>query len=134
MGVSIGQKILRKLKLSLCPSLVSAALLVGLCEASLGQGDADLEAPGLPAFAATLASGATLFQNVRIFDGKSATLSAPSNVLVKDNTIARISVSPIPLEANANVQLVLHELITLLVRKKIITENEAVGFLRQMFR
>jgi PilZ domain len=37
-------------------------------------------------------------------------------------------------EANANVQLVLHELITLLVRKKIITENEAVGFLRQMFR
>jgi hypothetical protein len=38
------------------------------------------------------------------------------------------------IEANANVQLVLHELITLLVRKKIITENEAVGFLRQMFR
>ena len=38
------------------------------------------------------------------------------------------------IEANANVKLVLHELITLLVRKKIITENEAVGFLRQMFR
>src|ERR1700720_196425 len=106
MGASIGQKILRRLKLSLCPSLLSAALLVGLCEASLGQGDADLEAPGLPAFAATLASGATLFQNVRIFDGKSATLSAPSNVLVKDNTIARISVSPIPLEANANVRVI----------------------------
>jgi imidazolonepropionase-like amidohydrolase len=106
MGASIGQKILRRLKLSLCSSLVSAALLVGLCEASLGQGDADLEAPGLPAFAATLASGATLFQNVRIFDGKSATLSAPSNVLVKDNTIARISVSPITIETNANVRVI----------------------------
>src|ERR1700736_3392355 len=106
MGASIGRKILLELKLSLCRSLVSAAVLVGLCEASLGQGDADLEAPGLPAFAATLASGATLFQNVRIFDGKSATLSAPSNVLVKDNTIARISVSPIPLEANANVRVI----------------------------
>src|SRR3984893_6479083 len=103
MGASIGRKILPQLKLSLCRSLASAALLVGLCGASLAQGDADLEAPGLPGFAATLASGATLFQNVRIFDGKSATLSAPSNVLVKDNTIARISVSPIPLEANANV-------------------------------
>src|ERR1700726_2136832 len=106
MGASIGQQILRKLKLSLCPSLVSAALLVGLCEASLGQGDADLEAPGLPAFAATLASGATLFQNVRIFDGKSATLSAPSNVLVKDNIIARISVSPITIETNADVRVI----------------------------
>src|ERR1700737_1540747 len=106
MRTSIGQKIIRKLKLLLCPSLVSAALLLVLFGASLGQGDADLEAPGLPAFAATLASGATLFQNVRIFDGKSATLSAPSNVLVKHNTIARISVSPIPLEANANVRVI----------------------------
>src|ERR1700738_381745 len=106
MGASIGQKILRKLKLSLCPSLLSAALLVGLCEASPGQGDADLEAPGRPALAATLASGTTLFQNVRIFDGKSATLSAPSNVLVKDNTIARISADPITVEANANVRVI----------------------------
>src|SRR6202040_988458 len=106
MGASLGRKILPQLKLSLCRSLVSAALLRGLCEASLGQGDADLEAPGLPAFAATLASGATLFQNVRIFDGKSATLSAPSNVLVKDNTIARISGSPITIETNANVRVI----------------------------
>src|SRR5215467_12228981 len=106
MGTSMGRKILPSLKLWLCRSLVSAALLVGLCEASLGQGDADLEAPGLPAFAATLASGATLFRNVRIFDGKSATLSAPSNVLVQDNTIARISVSPITIETNANVRVI----------------------------
>ena len=40
------------------------------------------------------AGTATLFQNVRIFDGKSSTLSPPSNVLVKGNTIERISTSP----------------------------------------
>lgn len=36
-----------------------------------------------------------LFENVRIFDGKGAALSAPSNVLVKGNVIAEISTSPI---------------------------------------
>ena len=39
----------------------------------------------------TTGGSITLFQNVRIFDGKSAALSAPSNVLVKGNTIERIS-------------------------------------------
>jgi imidazolonepropionase-like amidohydrolase len=97
---------LRKLKLVLCRSLVSAALLVGLCQASLGQGDADLEAPGLAPFPTTLAYGDTLFQNVRIFDGKSAALSAPSNVLVKGNIIERISVDPITVETNANVHVI----------------------------
>jgi hypothetical protein len=67
----------RNLKLMLYPSLVLAAFLVGLCQASWGQGDADLEAPGLALFPTTLARGATLFQNVRIFDGKSEVLSAP---------------------------------------------------------
>ncbi len=43
-----------------------------------------------------------LFQNVRIFDGKSAALSAPSNVLVRGNTIEKISTEPIPLD-NADV-------------------------------
>jgi hypothetical protein len=38
------------------------------------------------------------------------------------------------IEANANIRLVLNELITLLVRRKIITENEGIGLLRQMFR
>ncbi len=37
----------------------------------------------------------TLFQNVRIFDGKGTSLSAPSNVLVKGNIIERISTEPI---------------------------------------
>jgi hypothetical protein len=38
------------------------------------------------------------------------------------------------IETEANMRLVLNELIYLLVRKKIITENEATGLLRQMFR
>jgi imidazolonepropionase-like amidohydrolase len=37
----------------------------------------------------------TLFQNVRIFDGKSGAVSAPSSVLVRDNKIERISTSAI---------------------------------------
>jgi imidazolonepropionase-like amidohydrolase len=36
-------------------------------------------------------SPAVLFQNVRIFDGKNAALSAPSNVLVRNNKIEKIS-------------------------------------------
>jgi imidazolonepropionase-like amidohydrolase len=39
-----------------------------------------------------------LFENVRIFDGTGAELSAPSNVLVKDNLIATISTAPIEAE------------------------------------
>jgi imidazolonepropionase-like amidohydrolase len=38
---------------------------------------------------------AVLFQNVRIFDGKSGTLSAPSNVLVRDGKIEKISTAAI---------------------------------------
>jgi hypothetical protein len=35
-------------------------------------------------------ASATLFQNVRIFDGKSASLSVPSNVLIKGNIIEHL--------------------------------------------
>ena len=38
----------------------------------------------------------TLFENVRIFDGKGAPLSAAMNVLVRGNVIDRISKDPIP--------------------------------------
>src|ERR1700737_3200967 len=41
---------------------------------------------------------ATLFQNVRIFDGKSGSLPPPSSVLVKGNIIERISTAPITAE------------------------------------
>ena len=40
-------------------------------------------------------TAATLFQGVRIFDGKSGALSAPSNVLIRDNKIEKISAAPI---------------------------------------
>jgi imidazolonepropionase-like amidohydrolase len=39
---------------------------------------------------------AVLFQNVRIFDGKSDALSAASSVLVRDNKIEKISSASIP--------------------------------------
>src|SRR5258708_12313873 len=107
VGAVFDLRIVRKLKRLLFASLVWAALSIGLCHASLGQGDADLEAPGLPTFPTSLAGGAvTLFQNVRIFDGASAALSAPSNVLVRGNTIERISVNPITVETNANVHVI----------------------------
>jgi imidazolonepropionase-like amidohydrolase len=63
------------------PFLVLAALLA-LCPAGFAQ--------PVPA-----AEPATLFRNVRIFDGRSPTLSAPSEVLVRGNTIAKISAQPI---------------------------------------
>ncbi len=40
-----------------------------------------------------------LFTNVRVFDGKSAALSAPENVLVRGNRIDRISAAPIAADA-----------------------------------
>jgi len=86
-------------------SLLLAALLTGLCQASLGQ-DYILEAPGSAPPAASTSGGATLFQSVRIFDGKSAALSAPSNVLVRGSTIERISASPISVDANSDVRVI----------------------------
>src|ERR1700728_295431 len=103
--MEIGPMMIRTLKLALgAPLILAAALVAGPCGVSFAQGDADLEAPGLESFGASVGGGTTLFQNVRIFDGRSSTLSAPSNVLVKGGTIERISVSPIPVDANANVR------------------------------
>jgi imidazolonepropionase-like amidohydrolase len=48
----------------------------------------------------------TLFQNVRIFDGKNAELSAPSHVLVRGNKIERISSTPIPTDRRADTVLI----------------------------
>jgi len=47
--------------------------------------------------------GTTLFQNVRIFDGKSGSLSAPSSVLIKGNVFERISTAPIDAEPGTTV-------------------------------
>ena len=40
-------------------------------------------------------TSSVLFENVRIFDGKAASLSAPSHVLVRGNKIVRIALAPI---------------------------------------
>jgi imidazolonepropionase-like amidohydrolase len=101
---SFGLTTIRKFKLVPRPSSLLAAVLLGLCQVSLGQ-DYDIEVPGEPP-GVPVPKGVTLFQNVRIFDGTSPTLSAPSNVLIKGNIIERISASPITVDANANVQVI----------------------------
>ena len=99
--MEIGPMMTRISKLALgAPLILAAALVVGPCRVSFAQGDADLEAPGLESFAAPVSGGTTLFQNVRIFDGRGSALSAPANVLIKGGTIERISVSPIAVDAN----------------------------------
>lgn len=95
--------------LKLVPSsspLLAAALIMGVCQKSLAQGDADLEAPGLASLPTPVNGGATLFQNVRIFDGEHPALSDAANVLVKGETIERISSSPIVVGADASVRVI----------------------------
>jgi imidazolonepropionase-like amidohydrolase len=50
-----------------------------------------------------VSAGVTVFENVRIFDGKSGALSSPSNVLIKGNIIERISTAPIAAEPGMTV-------------------------------
>src|SRR5215469_15819138 len=47
-----------------------------------------------------------LFQNVRVFDGKSGVLSGPGNVLVRGNKIERISTAPIATDRSAKTQII----------------------------
>jgi imidazolonepropionase-like amidohydrolase len=98
--------IMWKLKLARYPSLVLTAILTGFCQVSPAQ-DYDLTAPDTEWREPPVSGGVTLFQNVRIFDGgNSAALSEPSNVLVKGNTIERISTSPVTVDLNSNVRVI----------------------------
>jgi imidazolonepropionase-like amidohydrolase len=47
-----------------------------------------------------------LFQNVRVFDGKNATLSAPANVLVRGNKIERMTTADIPTDGSAGTTII----------------------------
>src|SRR5215207_9575495 len=68
----------------------------------MGVGLSAVRAQGSPQ-----TSGAvTLFENVRIFDGKSAALSAPSNVLVRGNKIETISSQPIAADRRADTRII----------------------------
>ncbi|HYI90033.1 MAG TPA: amidohydrolase family protein, partial [Beijerinckiaceae bacterium] len=68
---------------------------MGTCQSVSAQGTPEL-AP----------APATLFRGVRIFDGKSAALSASSDVLITGNIIERISANPIAVDGKANVRVV----------------------------
>jgi imidazolonepropionase-like amidohydrolase len=50
--------------------------------------------------------GAVLFEDVRVFDGKSAGLSGPTNVLIRGNRIEKISTTPIPLDRTSNTRVI----------------------------
>jgi len=95
----------RNLLRTLYAPLLSAALLFGPCQPGLAQYEALELGPEEPAAPALPAGGVTLFQNVRIFDGKNAALSAPSSVLVRDNIIEQISANPAT-EAGAGVRVI----------------------------
>jgi len=85
--------------------LALTALLLGSYGPILAE-DYDLTAPDSTLPVTPVAGGATLFRNVRIFDGKSPTLSAPSSVLVNGNTIARLSTAAIAIDKNTNVSVI----------------------------
>jgi len=50
--------------------------------------------------------GTVLFQNVRVFDGKSNELSSPTNVLVRGNKIEKITAENIPTDRSADTTIV----------------------------
>ncbi|MEQ1952339.1 amidohydrolase family protein [Mesorhizobium sp. CN2-181] len=79
-----------------CKSTVLS--LVRSASLKILQGKKRLAAALLLGFCATASADDILFENVRIFDGKGTALSAPSNVLVKGNVIARISTDPVEAE------------------------------------
>jgi imidazolonepropionase-like amidohydrolase len=80
-----------------CSALVLAAVLGGSCDVSMAQ-----QAPSAPSADGSV----TLFQNVRVFDGKNATLSGPSHVLVRGNKIETISAQPIPVDRRADTRII----------------------------
>jgi hypothetical protein len=51
-------------------------------------------------------SAITLFNNVRVFDGKGTSLSEPTNVLVRGNLIENISRTPIPADGSTTTKII----------------------------
>lgn len=74
---------------------IAAALLLGFSQHGMAQ-------PAPPAAEGSV----TLFQNVRVFDGKTPTLSPPSNVLVRGNLIETISATPIAVDRRADTHII----------------------------
>src|SRR5215471_11937058 len=78
--------------------IYSLGIALGTINATLAQSP--------PPSVAVNTGPVTLFSNVRIFDGKSDKLSAPSYVLVRGNVIEKISDKPIPTDRRADTTLV----------------------------
>lgn len=70
---------------------------------SIGSSPTATAQTGLPSRAP---DAATLFENVLIFDGRAATLSASSHVLVRGNAVERISTTPIDVRSDPDVQVI----------------------------
>lgn len=85
---------------SLGRTILAVAALA--CAAALPN--RDVRAQG--SASASTRDAVTLFENVRIFDGKAAALSAPSNVLIRGNIIERISTQPIPVDRRADTRII----------------------------
>jgi imidazolonepropionase-like amidohydrolase len=84
------------------PLLISAAALGLAAAVSLTGQEAAPPAAG-PSEATP---SVTLFNNVRVFDGKSDKLSAPVNVLVRGNKIDEISADPIATDRRADTRII----------------------------
>ncbi len=85
-------------------AMLGLVLMVGLEAIARAQEPSASPATGAGAsLLRDIAVPVTLFEKVRIFDGKGGSLSEPSNVLVRGPTIERISVTPIDVDANATV-------------------------------
>ena len=85
---------LAKASSGLCRLLSAATLLLTLYQSCLAEPSASAE------------GSVTLFENVRIFDGKNPELSASSNVLIRGNKIETISPDPIPTDRRADTRII----------------------------
>lgn len=76
--------------------MMAGILAIGYCPKAAAQGGSPSQVPAT----------AILFENVRIFDGRNAALSASSHVLVRGSAIERISPAPIDVRGAPDVQVI----------------------------
>src|SRR5262245_47054043 len=97
MNTWLRARVIQMLTRPRCSPLLLAVALFGSCDVGMAQ-----QGPSAPSAGGSV----TLFQNVRIFDGKNATLSGPSHVLIRGNIIERISTQPIPVDRRADTRII----------------------------
>ncbi|MGY1457771.1 amidohydrolase family protein [Luteimonas sp. A534] len=107
---------MRKVLSSLAVPALLGVVFCTACNRSDGPGDVAASATSPPSSAEATAPATaaavepavpvTLFQNVRVFDGKSSTLSEARNVLVRGNVIERISAEAITVPSDEGVTVI----------------------------